>query len=352
MTIPRFTPDPLPDGLDPELAAYLQRQFDRISDWWPLNCCDVVDELARLNPTVSGEFSILETPAMLTILPTAEIAGNPEAPCSPAIFPVEYSDTVGQINDVSDQGYPLTLINSAGALTADGSPAPAGLHPDAQGQYLSTDVPDGLNPPSWWLRYTPIIFGGEGFYGVSENRNAARWTLSKGYLQFYAKRANVSYNSSGDNEWIINAFAQGNFISYGFRLYVRPPVSNKAGAFRFEVGISGTNAYIRYETVAAYFNTAVWRKIRIEWDPALVTVSTYQSAVKIYVDDVEVAFTATTLGTVSGWTVTDAAQYTAATDPDRNRIKLYIGATSTPESGKNGFNGLLKDIYISNCPYE
>lgn len=60
MTKPRFTPDPLPDGLDPTLASYLQRQFDRINDWWPKDYEDRIQALENSVPYISGDWPIVD----------------------------------------------------------------------------------------------------------------------------------------------------------------------------------------------------------------------------------------------------------------------------------------------------
>lgn len=60
MTKPRFTPDPLPDGLDPALASYLQRQFDRINDWWPKDLEDRVKALEKDFTYISGDWPIVD----------------------------------------------------------------------------------------------------------------------------------------------------------------------------------------------------------------------------------------------------------------------------------------------------
>lgn len=60
MTKPRFTPDPLPDGLDPSLASFLQRQFDRINDWWPKDLEDRVKALEKSYPYIGGTWPIVD----------------------------------------------------------------------------------------------------------------------------------------------------------------------------------------------------------------------------------------------------------------------------------------------------
>jgi hypothetical protein len=60
VTKPRFTPDPLPDGLDPSLASFLQRQFDRINDWWPKDLEDRVKALEKSYPYIGGTWPIVD----------------------------------------------------------------------------------------------------------------------------------------------------------------------------------------------------------------------------------------------------------------------------------------------------
>lgn len=60
MTKPRFTPDPLPDGLDPELSSFLQRQFDRINDWWPKDLEDRVKALEENYGYITGTWPIVD----------------------------------------------------------------------------------------------------------------------------------------------------------------------------------------------------------------------------------------------------------------------------------------------------
>ena len=60
MTKPRFTPDPLPDGLDPDLAAYLQRQFDRANDFWPKDLEDRVIALEKNYKYITGSWPVVD----------------------------------------------------------------------------------------------------------------------------------------------------------------------------------------------------------------------------------------------------------------------------------------------------
>jgi len=60
MTKPKFTPDPVPDGMDPQLAEYLSRQLNRIEDWWPKDFEERIQTLEELSPYCTGTWPIVD----------------------------------------------------------------------------------------------------------------------------------------------------------------------------------------------------------------------------------------------------------------------------------------------------
>lgn len=60
MTKPKFTPDPVPDGLDQPLAEYLARQLNRIEDWWPKDLEARLEALELLVPYKTGVWPIVD----------------------------------------------------------------------------------------------------------------------------------------------------------------------------------------------------------------------------------------------------------------------------------------------------
>ena len=60
MAKPKFTPDPVPDGMDPQLAEYLSRQLNRIEDWWPKDYEERIQALEQLAPYCTGTWPIVD----------------------------------------------------------------------------------------------------------------------------------------------------------------------------------------------------------------------------------------------------------------------------------------------------
>ena len=63
--LPRYTPDPPPDeGLSSEAREWLQRQFERIHDLWPVDLERRVEDLERLVTSISGSWEITGRPVV------------------------------------------------------------------------------------------------------------------------------------------------------------------------------------------------------------------------------------------------------------------------------------------------
>ena len=61
MSKPRFTPDPPPEGADPRLVEWANRQFQRIEDWWPKSYDARLDLLEALQPYAPGVWPIVDS---------------------------------------------------------------------------------------------------------------------------------------------------------------------------------------------------------------------------------------------------------------------------------------------------
>ena len=263
--------------------------------------------------------------------------------CSPAIYPVEDTDPVGFISDISGNNESLAVQVTNAPYKGDGVP-------DAVWKYTSTDVPPGKSGVSWDMGY--VLGGsGEGHYGIGSDRNIGQWTLTKGFIEFYMKRRAYPYSSLAADEYIIHPYGAGSGVIYGCRIYLSPEDSPGPGRLSVEIGMIGTNAYLQYRMTNYDIDNGVWYKVRFEWNPDMLSALTWEEAGTLYIDDVTVPMTNEAIR-VDEWRPSDIANYSSVVDPERDLIKLRIGARNTADAGETGFNGMLDDIYISNCDYE
>ena len=200
MAKPKFTPDPVPDGMDPQLAEYLSRQLNRIEDWWPKDYEERIQALEQLAPYCTGTWPIVDY-SNITFESVAEIT-TVDVPCDPtsAVLDASYSYAAtaeagssiwgitfnpagtqmlaaSTANGGLDQGmiyYTLSTPFDIGSLTYGGFVAEDGgwpngagfpwgiyAHPDGDGVFFLDYYVGGPSNPSWKgvVRYPFLING-------------------------------------------------------------------------------------------------------------------------------------------------------------------------------------------------
>jgi hypothetical protein len=227
VTKPRFTPDPIPDGLDPELAAYLQRQFNRIDDWWPKDLEDRVKALEEIASRVGGVWPIVDY-SRVSIRATSFVAS---LSCGNDVDLIETIVHPGRTGTLSD-----TIISQSGgyvwmSFNAIGWPSLVRIDPVTKsstayeiGSYSDSIVAEGLfiSDDGYVGRGDYLVFAWGSF-----STDIDIWDIKSGTPTFYKQRGKFNYlqDFSAESESYVVLTNPGGF-SRTFRMVLKSDLLN------------------------------------------------------------------------------------------------------------------------------